>query len=383
MNISLLTKTLVILMTFTSFSSLSQVKAQGKVNYSCIQHQGKPKTVADTSRGKIQLIVWESQYFKNSGWTPQKRCQEISKRFQKFSDNGTLRYITTGRMNNQPVICTGTRTAGSGYKCMSDGLLMTLQPNDNPNQVLQDLFSKATRKGGSPVVRSVQTTNYTVSVQSTLDQAPLLEENKSPTQIVAQKSQRVYSCIQHQGKPMTIVDTSRGRIQLIVWESRFFESSQSQWTPQKRCDEVTKRFQSFSDTGNLRYIATGKMTGNNGYKYNVICVSGGQISPGSNITCNSSGLLLTLEPKDNPDDVMKDLFQQAVKVGTMPVRRSQRVLDMEKYLTQAPLMDSSPTVISPPVPKPRPNPQPNPQPPKPDPLPKTGEVIECPPVLCD
>lgn len=79
--------------------------AQTKNSYKCIQLNGKPTTIVDTARGRIQLIVWQSDFFRDSGWTPQKRCNEVTKRFQQFSDSGSLRYIATGTMNQQPVIC--------------------------------------------------------------------------------------------------------------------------------------------------------------------------------------------------------------------------------------------------------------------------------------
>ena len=189
-------------------------------------------------------------------------------------------------------------------------------------------------------------------------QPPLTSSNPNLPQ---KSSTRNYQCIQHQGKPMTIVDTQRGRIQLILWESSYF--SQSSWTPQKRCNEVTRRFQNFSDQGNLKYITTGKIN-----QYNVICVSGQKPSPGSNISCSSEGLLITLEPTDDPDQVMTQLFQEAARIGSMPVTRSQRsqsILDMEQYLNKAPLM-SQESVVIPETPV-------NEQP----------DVIDCPPILCE
>jgi hypothetical protein len=428
MKSSFLTKTLVTIIAIASFGQWNEVQAQTRVMYSCIQHQGKSKTVASTNRGRIELIVWESSYFSGAGWTPQKRCQEITQRFQKFSDNGTLQYVTTGKLNGYPVICTGTRTT-KGYQCRPDGLLITLQNNDNPAQVLRNLFSNATRKGGNAVVRSIDN-NYVVPIQSVLDQAPTLDDtpetpnsnnqlpnnrpplvstnpnplpdktttnnnidttnsennpestttnnqtpinkppvvsanpNPLPTQT---SSSRKYSCVQNEGKPMTVVDTGRGRIQLISWESSYF--SQSSWTPQKRCDEVTKRFQQFSDNGTLKFITTGKID-----KYNVICVSGQKPAPGSNISCSSEGLLITLEPKDDPDKVMKELFQEATRVGSMPIRRSQRILDMEKYLSDAPIMNQESVV----TPKTSVNVES-----QPEKKPEQSDVIDCPPILCD
>jgi len=190
--------------------------------------------------------------------------------------------------------------------------------------------------------------------------------------VFAQKKNS-YKCTQLKGKPITVVDTARGRIQLIVWQSDYFRASG--WTPEKRCQEVTRRFQKFSDNGTLRFIANGAID-----NYQVICVS----PQSQDIGCQEENLLMTLEPNDNPIEVMKELFEDAVKTGAMPIRRSQAVLDLEKYFATAPLMSVAPTIIDKPplnpIDKPplKPN-QPNP----PSNPPSGGTTIECPPILCD
>lgn len=155
----------------------------------------------------------------------------------------------------------------------------------------------------------------------------------------AQSNQNIYSCIEYQGKPITVVDTERGRIQIIIWESNYF--STSGWTPQARCEEVTIRFQRFSDNSTLKYITTGQVTSITGGKYNVICVASQQPPPGENIQCDENGTLITLEPQDNPQTVMKNLFQGATEVGGLPIRRGQTTLDVQRYLKEAPLMTGS------------------------------------------
>lgn len=144
-----------------------------KNTYRCITRNGKPTTVVETKRGKIELIVWESKFFGNSGWPPQKRCQAVTQRFQQFSDSGTLRLITSGKMNNQPVICVGENKAGQGVICKSKGLLMTLQPQDNPKKVMEDLFDISARVSGGGIQRGDNET--TINIEVFLDQAPLME----------------------------------------------------------------------------------------------------------------------------------------------------------------------------------------------------------------
>ena len=114
--------------------------------YRCENNQ----TIVHTRRGKIQLIVWKSDFFANSGYTPEERCQMVSNRFQRFSDAKKLRFLSTGNMNNQPVICISDRSGN----CIRNGLLLTLEPSDNPEQVLHDLFDISARISGGGVSRA-------------------------------------------------------------------------------------------------------------------------------------------------------------------------------------------------------------------------------------
>lgn len=119
------------------------------VEYRCIDRNGTPATVAYTVRGAIELIVWKSQYFSGSGYTPESRCLEVTNRFQQHSDAKNLRYISTGVVNKHNVICVSEDSGN----CKSDGLLITLQYDDNPEQVMRELFNLAARKSGGGITR--------------------------------------------------------------------------------------------------------------------------------------------------------------------------------------------------------------------------------------
>jgi hypothetical protein len=158
--------------------NLAQTSTKKQV-YSCIKHNGNPTTVVDTPRGRIELIVWQSGFFSGSGWTPEKRCQEIAKRFQKFSDNGTLRYISTGVINKQNVVCVVNRQPGKGYDCIKDGLLLTLQPQDNPNQVMKELFSSASKVGGTPITRDPEGKEVFAIDDYINEEAPVMDNSNT------------------------------------------------------------------------------------------------------------------------------------------------------------------------------------------------------------
>ncbi|MBE9118069.1 hypothetical protein IQ249_19415 [Lusitaniella coriacea LEGE 07157] len=111
--------------------------------FSCESHGGMPTTLVQTPGGKFPIIHWVSDYFSGSGYNPYTRCREVTGRFQRYSDNGTLSYITTGIMNNQPVVCV---SGYAGGPCQ--GLLFTLKRGQDASRVVQQLFDLPSRATG-------------------------------------------------------------------------------------------------------------------------------------------------------------------------------------------------------------------------------------------
>lgn len=111
--------------------------------FSCESHDGMPTTFVRTPGGKFPIIHWVSDYFSASGYDPYTRCREVTGRFQRYSDNGTLSYITTGIMNNQPVVCI---SGYAGGPCQ--GLLFTLKRGQDASRVVQQLFDLPSRATG-------------------------------------------------------------------------------------------------------------------------------------------------------------------------------------------------------------------------------------------
>lgn len=150
--------------------------AQQRNLYRCVMKNDAPTTVVDTPRGRIDLIVWKTEIPR--GWSPTRRCQEITKRFQTFSDRGALRYVTSGRLNNQPVICVAENRPGVGISCRNDGLLLTLEHNENPQRVMEQLFDISARvRGGSPITRSIQGGTI-LAVDRFLEQVEVTEDDE-------------------------------------------------------------------------------------------------------------------------------------------------------------------------------------------------------------
>ena len=107
-------------------------------------------TVRSTRTGQnIRLINWSSNYFTGAGFDNRSRCQVISDRFEEQYRNGNLRYITSGTMARQPVICTASTKGGP---CVA--LLFTLKPDDDGNQVVRQIFAFRNLATVTPIEQS-------------------------------------------------------------------------------------------------------------------------------------------------------------------------------------------------------------------------------------
>jgi hypothetical protein len=164
---------------------LAQPQTQSAARFFCGQsripsaNKTVPTTFAMTKRGNVPVIRWQSTFFASSSlYTPQKRCEEVSRRFQKYYSEGNLAYLTAGQMNAQNVICVSDEYGGP-----CQGLVLTLEPKDNPQVVLKDLLSARNRAGG-PVTRS--TGSLYVDMNNFLDTTPV-EEDVSSTPAPAPK----------------------------------------------------------------------------------------------------------------------------------------------------------------------------------------------------
>lgn len=158
-----------------SLGRVSFAEEKPTTRFSCGQSQISgtaqkvPTTFARTKRGNIPVIRWQSTHFsKSSSYTPLKRCEEVSRRFQKYYSEGALAYLTAGQMNAQNVICVSDEYGGA-----CQGLLLTLEPKDNPQEVLKDLLNARNRAGG-PLTRS--SSSLYVDMTNFLETAPVEED---------------------------------------------------------------------------------------------------------------------------------------------------------------------------------------------------------------
>jgi hypothetical protein len=107
--------------------------------FTCGSSDNYPVTVVrHPIRGSVALIVWTNTSQINDTWTPQKRCQKVSDRFQTLQNQGQLKILKTGTVNGQSVICGLRNDRGA---CNNKNVLLTMTKDSDPNQVLEQLLN--------------------------------------------------------------------------------------------------------------------------------------------------------------------------------------------------------------------------------------------------
>lgn len=117
----------------------------------CGNNKGVPVTYARTPRGNKLMIRWADNKYFPPPWTPQRRCQEVSRRFQRNYDNGTLKFLNSGTVKGQPVICAAS---SSDDPCTEKTLLFTLKRGTDANRVMQKLMDSQALGAGKIVNQS-------------------------------------------------------------------------------------------------------------------------------------------------------------------------------------------------------------------------------------
>lgn len=138
--------------------------------------------------------------------------------------------------------------------------------------------------------------------------------------------------VSRDGVPTTFAqETTNGGIpkskSVIRWVSDF--GDKVNYTPQKRCEEVSNRLQNYSNQGLLNYITTGKENG-----LDTICVAKDKERGGPCL------LLWTLKPGTNPKLVRHQLLSD--HLGTDPLEEkgsndSDIYIDVNKLISKIPV----------------------------------------------
>jgi Circadian oscillating protein COP23 len=132
----------------------SEVKFYCGTSYDRVGRKDVPTTLASIpNREKPSaVIIWKSEYF-GKEYTPQKRCDLVSPKFQAAYMAGKLEHLVTGTIKGtkEQIVC---GVANLDESCNSKAsMLFTLKPFSNDTSALKYLVSS---EGTSPITQSAR-----------------------------------------------------------------------------------------------------------------------------------------------------------------------------------------------------------------------------------
>jgi Circadian oscillating protein COP23 len=171
---------------FTAIHASAQAKPAAAVRFVCGKDaNGAPSTVVEsigTQKPSVPVIRWTSKYFEKSGYTPTKRCEMVSKKFQDAYAKNPNFVFTTAISNGEPVVCAA---ASRGGAC--DIMLYTIKRGVQ-DPIVTMLRLEKVRAGASGALNESSSggggEEASVGVQDLLTK--LLETNQSSTAPVQQ-----------------------------------------------------------------------------------------------------------------------------------------------------------------------------------------------------
>lgn len=117
----------------------------------------------------VHFISWRSEHFIASGWTMEKRCQEVSKKFQQLHSQNRLNHLSYGRNNGYPIIC---GVANIEEPCNGDNQLFTLRTDADAKGVILQLMHISQGKASEELIQSNKNNQNYVNVRVFLNQSP-------------------------------------------------------------------------------------------------------------------------------------------------------------------------------------------------------------------
>ena len=112
-------------------------------DFKCDSANGEYATSVRTSRGWSPLVRWV--HYTSKKWTPVRRCEVVTSRFQGLADQGWLNFIRAGEVNNLPVLC-GVKATGEEYQCSNKNILLTLPPGTDADEARDTLLDTRARE---------------------------------------------------------------------------------------------------------------------------------------------------------------------------------------------------------------------------------------------
>ncbi|MBW4562106.1 MAG: COP23 domain-containing protein [Mojavia pulchra JT2-VF2] len=156
---SWLTMGTVPIFTLGAIAALSQPSTASDVQVTCKTDASTPKviiTLAKAGTAKdYPILNFLPEYF--SAADAVQSCQNTAKSLQVLYDNDSYKYLTTDKLNDQPVVCAVERR-GIGCNHYSAQVLFSFKPTDNPSQALYKMLGRDFKQAQPPDARTISRT---------------------------------------------------------------------------------------------------------------------------------------------------------------------------------------------------------------------------------
>lgn len=183
----------------TTIVASSPTSAQTTNSFFCGKNAGQPATIVQTPKGNFTLIKWVSNNFSESGFDAERRCELVSGRFQQYHKAGTLKFLTTGIINRQPVVCVAHKKGGDCARDLpNNGLLFTIKPGSDARDTLKRLVNLRERASANSLNESAPSNRGDVEMNDRLyiDMSEYLQtqptESGSPQSVEADASNPLF-----------------------------------------------------------------------------------------------------------------------------------------------------------------------------------------------
>jgi len=130
----------------SAFLALSLTAKASSDKYHCQEINNTYGVYSRVVRGDMRLMNFTRDVPQD--WTIESRCEEVANRFQRYYDNEILRYIGSGYVNNEPVLCA---VVVKGDDCSSDNILVTLPPKRIPHEEARKLMDTRGLSNGTVI----------------------------------------------------------------------------------------------------------------------------------------------------------------------------------------------------------------------------------------
>ncbi|MDZ8052357.1 MAG: COP23 domain-containing protein [Aulosira sp. ZfuVER01] len=142
-----------------AIAALSQPSTASNVQVTCNTNASMPAVIVTLSKeGKRQdytILKFLPRYF--SAADAVQDCQNTAQSLQAVYDTGNSKYLTTDKLNNQPVVCAVERR-GIGCNHYSAQVLFRFKPTDNPSQAFYEMLGKDFKQAQPADVRTISRT---------------------------------------------------------------------------------------------------------------------------------------------------------------------------------------------------------------------------------